>query len=126
MILPGRTGACSFDTRMPAGKNSFQIATARLKADTHITSRSSRRTRLRGRRVPYNLDSPNGLLDPIDTTNTARWLVNESLQIESEEIRHVAQYVAGNLKSFIYWPDRAVLLWQGCDRIKPDGKKQKY
>jgi hypothetical protein len=76
--------------------------------------------------MPYNLYSPNSLLTEIDPANVARWFVGESLQIESEAVRHVVQYVASNLKEFVYWPKRAILLWQGCDRIKPAGKKNKY
>ena len=76
--------------------------------------------------MPYNLASPNGLIDPVDPANVARWLDLECLQIESEAIRHVVLHVAGNLKEFLHWPEHAVLLWQGCNRVKPEGKKQKY
>ncbi len=76
--------------------------------------------------MPYNLASPNGLIDPVDPANVARWLVLECHQIESEAIRHVVLHVAGNLKEFLHWPEHAVLLWQGCNRIKPEGTKQKY
>jgi hypothetical protein len=76
--------------------------------------------------MPYNLESPNALLDPIDRTNIARWFVQETLQIESDAVRHVLHHVAGHLQDFIQWPQRAVLLWQGCDRVPASGKKQKY
>jgi hypothetical protein len=36
------------------------------------------------------------------------------------------QHVADHLSDFVQWPTRAVLMWDGCDRCKPDGKKQKY
>jgi hypothetical protein len=76
--------------------------------------------------VPYNLDSPNGLLEPMDFSNVARWFVRETLQIESEIVRHVVHHVGGNLKDFVHWPTRALLLWNECDRIPPEGAKQKY
>jgi hypothetical protein len=76
--------------------------------------------------MPYNLDSPNGLVNPIDFNNVEGWLISESLQIDSSPIRHVVQFVAANLDAFVYWPQRAVLLWQSCDRVKLDGEKQKY
>jgi hypothetical protein len=76
--------------------------------------------------MPYNLQSPNTLLEPIDPADVADWFVQETLQIESEAVRHVLHHVAGNLKEFVQWPTRAVLLWQGCDRIRPEGKKQRY
>ena len=76
--------------------------------------------------VPYNLDSPNGLLEPFDNSNVAGWFVRETLQIESKTVRHVAHQVGGNLNDFVHWPARAMLLWDGCDRVPPVGKKQKY
>jgi len=76
--------------------------------------------------MPYNLESPNGLLEPIDMSNVARWYVKETLQIEPEAIRHVLHHVATNLNDFVRWPARATLLWQGCDRARPERGKQKY
>ena len=76
--------------------------------------------------MPYNLASPNGLLEPIDLTNVARWFVHETLQVESETVRHVLHQVGGNLQDFVHWPLRAVLLWDGCDRKPPEGKRQRY
>jgi hypothetical protein len=76
--------------------------------------------------MPYNLESPNTLLEPIDPSNVARWFVRETAQIESEPVRHVLHHVAGHLADFVQWPQRAVLLWDGCDRCPPEGKKQKY
>jgi hypothetical protein len=31
-----------------------------------------------------------------------------------------------SLKLYVQWPTRAVLLWKGCDRVPPTGKKQRY
>ena len=76
--------------------------------------------------MPYNLDSPNGLLEPIDLSNLARWFVKETLQIESEHVRHIVQRVGGTLNEFVRWPTRAVLLWDTCNRVAPEGKKRKY
>jgi hypothetical protein len=42
--------------------------------------------------MPYNLESPNTLLEPIDPANIARWYVRETIQVESEAIRHVSQH----------------------------------
>ena len=76
--------------------------------------------------MPYNLDSPNGLLEPIDLNNIAEWFARETLQIESETIRHLLHQVRGNLSDFVQWPTRAILLWSGCDRRTPKGKKQNF
>lgn len=76
--------------------------------------------------MPYNLESPNTLLEPVDAANIERWFVRETLQIESEPVRHVLHHVAGHLTDFVQWSERAVLLWDGCDRCPPKDKKQKY
>lgn len=76
--------------------------------------------------MPYNLDSPNGLLEPFDLTNMARWFARETFQIESEGVRHVLHHVASNLGDFVHWPARAMLLWEGCNRVAPEGEKRKY
>jgi hypothetical protein len=76
--------------------------------------------------MPYNLESRNGLLEPIDLQNLDGWYARETVQVEQESIRHVMQHVGKHLSDFIRFPNRALLLWQGCDRVKPDGKKQKY
>jgi hypothetical protein len=76
--------------------------------------------------MPYNLDSPNGLLEPFDPNNPAKWFVLEAVQIESEPVRNVLHQVAGHLDEFLRWPARAVLLWEDCDRRRPVGKNQKY
>ena len=76
--------------------------------------------------MPYNLESPNTLLEPIDPANLALWYINETIQVEPESVRHVLQHVGNNINDFVQWPQRAVLLWDECDRCKPEGKKQKY
>jgi hypothetical protein len=76
--------------------------------------------------MPYNLQSPNTLLEPIDPANIERWYVRETVQVESEAVRHVLHHVVCHLADFVQWPLRALLLWDGCDRCKPDGKPQKY
>jgi hypothetical protein len=62
----------------------------------------------------------------VDSSNVAQWFVRETLQIECEAVRQVLHQVAGNLKDFVRWPVCPLLLWKGCDRVRPEGKKQKY
>lgn len=76
--------------------------------------------------MPYNLESPNALLERIDPTNVERWYVRETLQVESEAVRHVLHHVAGHLEDFVQWPTRAILLWKGCNRVPPRGASQRY
>ena len=76
--------------------------------------------------MPYNLAAPNGLLAPVDLANTERWFDSESSQIEPESLRLVLHHVTSNLNDFVRWPARAMLLWEGCDRITPEGEKHRY
>jgi hypothetical protein len=76
--------------------------------------------------MPYNLESPNGVIEPFDFVKPNRWIAREMLQIECASVREVVMRVAGNLDDFVQWPTRAVLLWEGCDRIPPANKRQKY
>lgn len=76
--------------------------------------------------MPYNLESPNSLLEPIDSGNIGRWYEREILQEESQAVRHVLLHVGNHLTDFVQWPVRALLLWNGCNRIPMPGAKQKY
>jgi hypothetical protein len=76
--------------------------------------------------VPYNLSSPNGLLEPCKLDDLDGWFVKELSQVSSEPERAVLQSVEAKLSDFVRWADEAVLLWPGCDRIPEPGKKQKY
>src|SRR5208283_1289645 len=70
--------------------------------------------------------APNRLHEPVDLANMEDWLDRETSQIESEALRHVLRIVTGSLSEFVRWPERALLLWEGCDRIAPDGAKHRY
>ena len=76
--------------------------------------------------MPYNLDSPNKLLEPCDRSDLRSWFVRECAQVKNDSVRHVLERVAGDLESFVQWPRRALLLWQGCNRVPIDGKGQRY
>jgi len=76
--------------------------------------------------MPYNVDSPNQLLYPFDFENPNRWLAKEVIPIESKAMRDVLLRVAADMDDFICWPDRSLLLWQGCDRVPEEGEDQKY
>ena len=76
--------------------------------------------------VRYNLESRNGLLEPVDLSNLDDWYLRETQQVEEESIRHVLRHVALHLTDFVRFPDRALLLWPDCNRVPPEGKKQRY
>jgi hypothetical protein len=76
--------------------------------------------------MPYNLDSRNGLLEAVDLSDLDGWYLRETVQIEPVSIRHVLQHVATHIADFVQFPERAVLLWEDCDRVLLEGKKQRY
>jgi hypothetical protein len=62
-------------------------------------------------------------LQPFDLADMSGWFARESELINPEPIRHVVQYVAANRTAFVRWPAKAVLLWDGCNRVAPKGKR---
>ncbi len=76
--------------------------------------------------MPYNLSSPKGIIEPCDLTDLEGWFARELTQVPNPTERSVLTIVAGELDSFVRWASEAILLWPGCDRVPPPGKKQKY
>jgi hypothetical protein len=76
--------------------------------------------------MPYNLTARCSLSKPIDLDNLLNWYSLESELITTESFRHVAQYVGTHWQDFVRFAEKPLLLWQGCDRVTPEGKKQKY
>ena len=74
----------------------------------------------------FNLDSRTGIRSKCSPENLADWLTTEVAAISPAPIRAVVQTVCQHLDDFVQFPQRAVLLWEGCDRIAPEGKRQKY
>jgi hypothetical protein len=83
-------------------------------------------TLLTTKRSSFNLDSPNQILATHNLEKIDQWFEGEAKAVEDELIRQVICHMASHLDAFVRFPKRAVLLWQGCDRIAPEGKKQKY
>jgi hypothetical protein len=76
--------------------------------------------------MPYYLTSPKGILKPCDLSDLKGWFARELAQVPSPAERAILSTVAGELEAFLRWPREAVLLWPGCDRIAPPGKRQAY
>jgi hypothetical protein len=76
--------------------------------------------------MPYNLTARCTLLEKIDFGDLLTWYSRETAQITTESFRYVAQYVGVHWQDFVRFSEQPLLLWQGCDRVKPEGKKQKY
>ena len=74
----------------------------------------------------YNLGSPNRLRHACDPKNLDLWFDSELAAVDSPPIRDVLKSVVQHLENFICWPRRPILLWRGCDRVPPLGKKNKY
>jgi hypothetical protein len=76
--------------------------------------------------MPYNLDSPNALLELCDLSNLRSWFTRECAQVKDVQVRSILERVADNLESFVQWPGRALLLLKGCTRVALEGKRQRY
>jgi hypothetical protein len=74
----------------------------------------------------FNLDSPTGIRAPVDLINLHCWLTAELGSIAKTPVGQVIELVIDNLDDFVQFPSRALLLWDGCDRIRPEGKRHKY
>ncbi|NOZ40238.1 MAG: hypothetical protein GXP24_08440 [Planctomycetes bacterium] len=72
-----------------------------------------------------NLASPNTISNFCRIDDLDIWLADELKSIEDATIRTIVRTVCKKLGRFIQFPERPLLLWQGCDRIKPKGEKQK-
>jgi len=75
--------------------------------------------------MPYNLDSPNKIGSPISTSNPIYWALFE-INDEIKSRINIMEIILNNISDYISWPEIPILFWEGCDRIKEEGKKQKY
>jgi len=57
-------------------------------------------------------------MTPCRLEDLSGWLEDEALSIPDEAHRRVILEVNSNLDSFVKWPKRSVLWWDGCQRIK--------
>jgi len=76
--------------------------------------------------APKN-SAPRGGVSPsiafnCDPSNLRDWFRREAQQIEDQVVRELVGMVVLNLDSFVRWPKRAELLWDGCTRPTRRGK----
>jgi hypothetical protein len=76
--------------------------------------------------MPYNLTSPNSIAAPCDMSDLDGWLARELQLLPNEAERTVMQVFTAQVDSFVHWASEARLLWPGCDRVPPVGRRQKY
>ena len=74
----------------------------------------------------YNLSSPTECFAACRIDDLENWMAEEIKAIDDPAIRSVVRTVCRNLDRFVKFPAKPLLLWQGCDRVKPPGKRQKY
>src|ERR1700728_4619655 len=55
-------------------------------------------------------------MQPCNLKDLSSWVESEVLSVPVESHRRVILEVGRNLNDFVNWPERAELLWQGCDR----------
>jgi hypothetical protein len=65
-------------------------------------------------------------MQPCSLKDLSGWFQSEVCSIPVESHRRVLLEVAGNLDDYVRWPDRAELLWEGCDRIRKNPQQQRY
>jgi len=65
-------------------------------------------------------------MQPCNLENLAAWLESEACSIPIESHRCVILEVARNLDAYVKWPERAELLWEGCDRKRENAQQQRY
>jgi hypothetical protein len=73
-----------------------------------------------------NLTSPNSVATAPELASLSGWFDREIESIEPPPIRTILALVAANFESLVRFPTRAFLLWEGCDRVVPEGQKTKY
>ncbi|HFL3236631.1 TPA: hypothetical protein ACG3KH_004064 [Clostridioides difficile] len=73
-----------------------------------------------------NLISPTGIHNVCDFNDLEGWVNKEIGYIQNLNIRDVVQRICDSIDDFVAWPLRAELLWDGCDRNRPEGVKVKY
>lgn len=73
----------------------------------------------------FNLESPNQLSQKCALDDLTTWALTESTSVTDPAPRECIATVCKALDSFVRWPAKAVLLWHGCDRIAPEGERQR-
>lgn len=74
-----------------------------------------------------NLNSPISISVGCQLDSLLDWYEAEIALAPSEAIRSIMTIVGRHPEEFFRWPNGALLLWHGCDRVAPrnaDGKKQ--
>ena len=69
-----------------------------------------------------NLSSPQGITTKCDLSKLDKWLKDELKVLANKHEKQLIEIVVKNLGDFVNFPKRAVLMWEGCDRVAEKGK----
>lgn len=75
--------------------------------------------------LKFNLESPNQLSKRCMLNDLTGWVLAEASLMTDPAPRECIAAVCKSLDAFVRWPAKAVLLWNDCDRITPQGERQK-
>ena len=73
----------------------------------------------------FNLESPNRLSKKCLMDDLTAWVLNEASSLIELAPRECIATVCKSLDVFVRWPAKPILLWDGCDRIAPEGERQR-
>ena len=73
----------------------------------------------------FNLESPNRLSQKCVFDDLTAWALAEASSVADSAPCECIATVCKSLDAFVRWPAKAVLLWNGCDRIPPEGERQR-
>lgn len=73
-----------------------------------------------------NLTSPNTISASPNLANLSSWFEREIAGVDPAPLSEVLHIIGASLSAFVRFPEKAILLWHGCDRVVPTGQKTKY
>jgi hypothetical protein len=73
----------------------------------------------------FNLYSPNQISRACTLDDLITWALTEAGSVTDSAPRECITIVCKSLDAFVRWPTKAILLWNGCDRVAPEGEKQR-
>lgn len=69
-----------------------------------------------------NLSSPRGIASKCHLSKLDKWLKDELNALTNKFEKQLIEIVVKNLADFVNFPKRAILMWEGCNRVAEKGK----
>jgi hypothetical protein len=76
--------------------------------------------------MTYNLRARSSIQRPCDLDDLSGWFRSEIQGIHPDAVRTILELACTELDQLVRWPKAALLLWEGCNRVPPPGKRQRY